>query len=269
MGIDGGTCNEHESARTMSIRRPLVLVTGLSGLICGAVLKHMGDAYELRGLNRRPVPCVICHQSDIADLEVIAPAFTGVQTVVHLAATVGADAPFADLLHHNIAGTYNVFEAARRAGVPRIVFASSGNTVTAYELEMPYRALVTGRYDEVSDDRGWIQPIAARPGSLYGCSKLWGETLGRHYADVHGMSVLCLRIGNVNSADRPLHVRDFAVWCSQRDAAQAIERAINAPASVRYEVVFVTSENQWGYRDLTRTRAVLGFAPRDRAEDYR
>ncbi len=247
----------------------MVLVTGLSGLIGGAVLKHLGDAYELRGLNRRPVPGVVCHQADIADLEDIAAAFTGVQTVVHLAATVGADAPFADLLHSNIAGTYNVFEAARRAEVPRIVFASSGNTVTAYEREMPYRALVTGRYDEVPDDRGWIQPTAARPGSLYGCSKLWGETLGRHYADVHGMSVLCLRIGNVNSADRPLHVRDFAVWCSQRDAAQAIERAINAPASLRYEVVFVTSENQWGYRDLARTRAVLGFVPRDRAEDYR
>ncbi|HEU5322388.1 MAG TPA: NAD(P)-dependent oxidoreductase, partial [Methylomirabilota bacterium] len=58
--------------------RPRVLVTGLSGLIGGALRRHLGDAHELRGLNRRPVPGVPCHLADVADLAAIEPAFAGV-----------------------------------------------------------------------------------------------------------------------------------------------------------------------------------------------
>lgn len=248
----------------------MVLVTGLSGLIGRAVLRHLGDAYEFRGLSRRPVPGVACHRADIADLEAIAPAFADVHTVVHLAASVGAEASFDALLRDNIVGTYNVFEAARRAGARRLVFASSGNTVTAYEREMPYEALVSGRHADLGG-QPWpkVPPEAARPGSLYGCSKLWGEDLGRYFAHVHGMSVICLRIGNVNEADRPVRPRDFAVWCSQRDVARGIGLAIDAPDQVRFEVLFLTSDDRWGYRDLTRTREVLGFVPQDVAEDHR
>jgi nucleoside-diphosphate-sugar epimerase len=175
-------------------------------------------------------------------------------------------------MHHNITGTYNVFEAARRAGVHRVIFASSGNTVTALEREMPYRALVSGRYEELPAGQSWdrISPLApARPGSLYGVSKLWGEALGRYFADIHGLSVICLRIGNVSAADRPRAPREYAVWCSQRDAARGIALAIDAPKTLRYEVLFVTSDDRWGYRDLTRTREALGFVPQDRAEDHR
>src|SRR5215470_16231616 len=238
--------------------RPVVLVTGLSGLIGGAFLAHEGAAYHVRGLNRRPVAGVACHQADIADLDAIAPAFVGVDVVVHLAAVVGASTSFDDLLRHNIAGTYNVFECARRAGVRRIVFASSGNTVTAWEREMPYRALVEGRYDDLAG-QPWERVASTargRPGSLYGCSKLWGEALGRFYADVHGLSVICLRIGNVSAADRPKAAREFAVWCSQRDAARGIALAIDATSSLRYDILFITSDNRWGYRDLTRSRAI-------------
>jgi nucleoside-diphosphate-sugar epimerase len=251
--------------------RPVVLVTGLSGLIGSAFLAREGGAYDVRGLNRRPVAGVVTHQADIADLDAIAPAFAGVEVVVHLAAAVGADTPFDVLLRQNIAGTYNVFECARRAGVRRVVFASSGNTVTGWEREMPYRALVTGRYDELAG-QSWERVASTalgRPGSLYGCSKLWGETLGRLYADVHGLSVICLRIGNCSAKDRPEGPREFAVWCSQRDAARGIKLAIDAPASLRYDVLFVTSDNRWGYRDLSRSREVLGYVPQDHAEDRR
>ena len=251
--------------------RPVVLVTGLSGLIGGAFLAREGAGYDVRGLSRRPVAGVTSHPGDITDAETIAPAFAGVDAVVHLAAAVGADTPFADLVRHNITGTYNVFECARRAGVRRVIFASSGNTVTAWEREMPYSALVGGRYDAVKGE-GWerISPLAlGRPGSLYGCSKLFGETLGRFYADVHGLSVICLRIGHVSAPDRPGNAREFTVWCSQRDVARAIALAIDAPATVRYEILFITSDNRWGYRDLARSREVLGYVPRDRAEDHR
>jgi hypothetical protein len=83
------------------------------------------------------------------------------------------------------------------------------------------------------------------------------------------MSVLCLRIGHVDTADRPVTPREFSVWCSQRDAVRMIETAVGAPASLAYDVFFVTSRNRWGYRDLSHARAVLGWEPVDVAEDHR
>ena len=101
-----------------------VLVTGMSGLIGGALRRRLEGTYELSALNRQPIPGVKCHQADIADLEAIAPAFAGVDTVVHLAARTGSSDVFKEILQANVIGTYNVFEAARRAGVGRVVYAS-------------------------------------------------------------------------------------------------------------------------------------------------
>lgn len=253
-----------------------VLVTGLSGLIGGAFLKHLVGKYAVRGLNRRPVPGVPCHQADIADLAAIEPAFAGADTVVHLAALADSSASFDAILRANVIGTHNVFEAARRAGVRRVIFASSGSTVSAYERDEPYRTLVAGRYDDLprgADGRPTWPMITTRtptrPAAFYGVSKVSGEALARHYADAHGLSMICVRIGHVSAEDRPLAPREFSVWCSQRDVVRGLELAIDAPDTLRYEIVFVTSRNRWGYRDLEHSRTVLGYEPRDAAEDHR
>ena len=102
-----------------------------------------------------------------------------------------------------------------------------------------------------------------------GAARSGGEALARHYADAYGMSMICLRIGAVNREDRPTTPRHFSVWCSQRDVTQMVERAIAAPADVRFGVFYVVSDNKWSYRDLEHARAVLGYAPQDRAEDHR
>ncbi len=249
--------------------RPIVLVTGLSGLIGSALRRHLADdAYEVRGLNRRAVPGVKCHQADIADLAAIEPAFAGVDVVVHLAAAVGNPA-FDGVLRHNVTGAYNVFEASRRAGVRRVIFASSGAVISGCESEPAFAALVAGRYDEVRSVPMLTHESPLHPSGLYGASKVWGEALGRHYADAHGLSVICVRIGRVRGEDRPQSPREFAVWCSQRDIARFLERCIAAPPSVRFDTFFATSNNRWGYRDLTHARDVLGWEPLDRAEDYR
>jgi nucleoside-diphosphate-sugar epimerase len=112
-----------------------VLVTGMSGLIGGALRRHLEGKYVLSALNRQPLPGVKCHRADIADLAAIAPAFEGVDTVVHLAARTGSSESFDEILGANVIGTYNVFEAARRAGVGRVIFASSGATVSAWERD--------------------------------------------------------------------------------------------------------------------------------------
>jgi nucleoside-diphosphate-sugar epimerase len=246
-----------------------ILVTGMSGLIGGAVRRRLEGRYRLRALNRRPLDGVECHRADIADLGAIRPAFEGVAVVVHLAANTDSGAPWPDILAQNVVGTYNVFEAAREAGARRVVFASSGATVSALEREEPYRALVEGRY---ADAPSWplvTHETPVRPRGLYGASKLWGEALARQYADAHGVSMICLRIGVVNQADRPTEPRHFSVWCSQQDIAGAVERAIEAPAALGFAVCFVASDNRWGYRDLAHARRVLGWEPRDRAEDWR
>lgn len=248
---------------------PRVLVTGMSGLIGGALRKRLEGRVILRALNRREIVGVDCRRADIADLAAIEPAFRDIDVVVHLAAAAGGGEPWESILRQNLVGAYNVFEAARRAGVPRVIFASSGATVTGYEREEPYASLVAGKYAGLTSWPMLTHETPLRPAALYGVSKAYGEALGRQYADEHGLSVLSIRIGRVKAEDRPTTARDFSVWLSQRDVVQILERSIHAPAELRHGVFFATSDNRWGYRDLGHARAVLGFVPEDRAEDHR
>ena len=246
-----------------------VLVTGLSGLIGGVVRRHLGATYDLSGLNRSDVPGVPVLRADITDLDAIRPAFVGVDVVVHLAARAGANPPWDEIVSTNLVGTRNVFEAAREAGVKRVVFASSGATVSGYERDSPYAEIAAGKYAGLTTWPRLTDESPIRPAGLYGASKVWGEAVARHYTDAYGLSAICLRIGAVNGDDRPLVPREFSVWCSQRDIAQMIGRAIDALPSVRFGVFFVTSDNRWSYRDIEHGHAVLGYEPRDRAEDHR
>src|SRR5207249_12038331 len=92
------------------------LVTGMRGPVGGALRRRLEGQYELFALNRRSVDGVACHRADIADLAAIEPAFRGIDVVVHLAAVARGGAPWAEVLAHNVIGTYNVFEASRRGG---------------------------------------------------------------------------------------------------------------------------------------------------------
>ena len=247
-----------------------VLITGMSGLIGGVVREHLQHRFTLSALNRRAVPGVPCVSADIGDLEAIQPAFSGIDAVVHLAAFARSGGGWDEILNDNIVGTYNVFEAARRAGVQRIVYASSGMATAGWENVMPYRALVEGRYDQAPAtwDRVSHQ-TAVRPRGLYGCSKVFGEALARHYADTTDLSILCLRIGNVVAEDRPSTPRQFSVYCSKADIAQMVERCLDAPADLKYDLFYAISDNRWSYRDLEHSRETIGFVPTGSAEDFR
>jgi uronate dehydrogenase len=247
-----------------------VLITGMSGLIGGAVRRKLEGAVNLRALNRRDVPGVETVQADISDLDAIAPAFEDVDAVVHLAAVVESDASPQAYSQINMEGTYNVFEAARRAGVRRVVFASSGATISGWESVEPYKALVEGRYNDVPDTWPLItHEWPVNPAGLYGASKVWGEAMARHFVTNSDMSILCLRIGMVRPEDRPLQPRDFSVWCSQRDISNMVHLCLDAKDELRYDVLFVTSRNRWGYRDLEHARLAVGFVPEDSAEEHR
>ena len=256
-----------------------VLVTGAEGTIGTAVREHLGARYDLRSLTRTPQPFP-SHVGDIADLDGIRPAFDGVDAVVHLAASPAVETPWAEILPNNLVGTYNVFEAARQAGVGTVVFASSNHAIGMYELEG-----APSLY-ELADPRVFDERVDVRPDSLYGVSKLYGEALGRMYHDLHGMRVVCLRIGSVRADDDPASAamlasvpdslahlsleerrkRMRATWLSRRDCAELIARAIDAK-EVSWAVVYGISDNPRQFWSLRSARDLLGFEPRDRAPE--
>ncbi len=245
-----------------------ILITGMSGLIGGAVRNQLEDKYDLRALNRSNVEGVDCHRADISDFDAIRPAFEGIDTVVHLAAAIKSD--FDGFIDHNIRGTYNVFEAANQAGVKRVISASSGSVTAGWENDPPYTALVDGQYDNAPDTwEKFSHKTPTRPRGIYGCTKVWGEAVARHYADSTDTSVICLRIGAVNAEDRPRGTRGYSVWCSQATIAKMVEACINASADLKYDVFYVVSNNKWSYRDTDHAREVLGFEPEGNAEDHR
>jgi len=246
-----------------------VLITGMSGLIGGILREHLEDlgGYELSALNRRSVEGVESFQADISDLDAIKSAFAGNDVVVHLAAYLGGD-NWDQQLATNVVGAYNIYEAARLAAVKRVVFASSGATVSGLERLPPYEAIVSRRIDEVPSTWEKVTHETVDPIGLYGAAKIWGESLGRHFSSKHGLSALCVRIGRVSAENRPNEPRTYSVYLSHRDIAQMLQKCIDAPDDLKFGIFFATSDNKWGYRDLEHPRRVLGFEPQDSADSY-
>jgi nucleoside-diphosphate-sugar epimerase len=148
------------------------------------------------------------------------------------------------------------------------VFASSNQVCGSFERVPPYNDICAGRYDQVPADFPMITHEQIRPASLYGASKAWGEALGRHYVDTYDISIICVRIGSVRQEDKPTTVRENSVYLSHRDTCQALQKSIDAPESVKYDVFFAISNNRWNYRDLTHSKEVIGFDPQDSADDF-
>lgn len=261
-----------------------VLVTGAAGLIGSAAyrwLREQPEKYDVYALGRRregsdrvledwkfDIPEEKFHVCDLGDAVGVERAVQGMAVVVHLAADPGGG-DWESLLHSNIIGAYHIFEACRKAGVERIVAASTIQVSTGHRQQEPYRAIAEGRYQDVPADFPRItSEIAAEPRNLYASSKVWNESLARTYAHSHGMSCVCIRIGWVVAEDRPPHARAADIWCSQRDIAQLIERCIDAPEEVRFEIFYGMSANKWCWVDLEKAREKVGYVPQDRAEDY-
>ena len=263
-----------------------VLITGMSGLIGGLLRRHLEDlgGYELTALNRRAVEGVKCFQADITNLEAIKPAFEGQDVVVHLAAYLGNGAFSDDIEGHvagNVVGVYNVYEAARLAGVKRVVFGSSGSTIQGFELVPPYSDIAAGRFDQVPEDFPMVTGEMVHPRGIYGAAKAWGEQLGHHFSDEYGLSVLCVRIGQVSRGNRPTSSplasrrrmptieRSYSVFLSHRDVCQIFQKCIDAPDDLLYDIFMAASNNKWNYRDIEHPRQVLGYVPQDSSDDLR
>jgi nucleoside-diphosphate-sugar epimerase len=251
-----------------------VLVTGSSGLIGGVVIRTLGDRYTFTGLDHTQpadAPDIPTTVADVSDFNAIRPAFNGMDAVVHLAADAGMQASWESVLPNNIVATYNVFEAARQAGVQRLIFASSNHAVGMFELDEPYVRIRQGNYAGLAPDTvpRVDHTVRIRPDGYYGVSKAYGEAMGAYYAENFGLSVICLRIGTVNRHNSPQRdVRHMATWLSHRDLAQLVDRCLSVEG-VRFEIFYGVSGNTWRIWDIEHARRVLGYAPQDNAETYR
>ena len=228
-----------------------ILLTGAAGFVGGILRSHWGASYQLRLADVKPVEDVAAHeeftQVDITRPEQVLQACQGMDTVVHLAADPSPGAEFYDtLLPLNIVGAYNGFEAARQAGCQRIVFASSVNAVLGYGGKVT---------------TSWDVPIF--PQNVYGATKCWGEALGRVYADQHGLSSICVRLGSPRydqggdwDADEP------SMGISPRDTAQLFARCVDVEG-IDFAIVHGVSRHRRSWMDVDDSRRVLGYEPQD------
>ena len=260
-----------------------VIVTGATGQIGYMTYKRLKeqpekyDAYALDckrgpsvrvpGTWRLEIPdekFILC---DIADFDQVRQAVEGIDVVAHLAADPSGES-WESLLNSNIVGTYNVFEACKVAGVERIVAASSITVSQGHREQKPYKAMMERRHADIPDDVEMITPdIPAEPRSLYAATKVWTESLARTYAHRHGLSCICVRIGQVER-DRPRPPQGADIYVSQRDIVQIFEQCINADDSLKFEIFYGMSDNDFRWVDISNAQQKVGFRPQDRAEDH-
>ena len=233
---------------------PTILITGAAGHI-GTMLRSRlaAPGRVLRLIDVAPLPEPLGpgeegETASVTDMAAMTAACAGAEAVIHLGGLAG-ESPWERILDANINGTYTVFEAARRAGVPRVVFASSNHAVG-----------FTPRSDFPVPDFAY-----PAPDTYYGVSKAAGEALAALYARRYGLDAICIRI--LCCCERPTGPRMLASWLSPDDAGRLFEACLTAP-SPGFQVIYGVSANtRGGWVSMDGARA-LGYQPLDDAETY-
>jgi uronate dehydrogenase len=235
--------------------RERILITGPGGRVGTQIVPLLREHFALRLLDVNPLPAEgddEMVQADIRDFDALRAACAGVKAMVHLAAVPDEDDFHSKLLPMNLAGLYNAFEAARQAGVKKIVFASTGQTVLKYP-------------------RGeWVTPeMPVRPMTVYACTKVFGEALARYYSDEYGLSMICVRICWFQGYQSPLLRQQPELhreWCSPRDLTQLLVKSI--AADLPFAIFFGVSNNTGRYWDISNAQKLVGYQPQDDAVKF-
>jgi uronate dehydrogenase len=226
-----------------------ILITGGEGRIGRLLrLELAGKIALIRSFDRLPAGALAANEEsfvgELSDMAALEAAMDGVDGVIHLAAVPNEQA-WDTMLQNNVIGTWNVYEAAFRKGVKRVVFGSSNHAVGFYPRGQ--------RLDHAAP---------CRPDSRYGLTKCWGEDVGSLYADKYGVKSLHIRIGNAFPV--PQSLRTMALWISGRDLAQLVMIGLTHP-EVHSTIVYGVSDNAGGWYDNSQA-FVLGYKPQDRGE---
>ncbi len=232
---------------------PLILVTGSSGRIGKAVVNALiAKGKAVRGFDRTPTPgladMVVGTLTSEAD---VVRAMIGVHTVIHLAATPD-DADFlTEIVPNNIIGVYHVLESAQKAGVQRLILASSGQVVWYQRLTGPF---------PIGAD---AQPT---PRYWYAAGKMFLEAAGRSFAEKFGMEVLAVRLGwcpRTPEQVEEIRAEEWAqdVYLSPNDAGRFFTCAVDATLPTKFNVVYATSKPKRPMYDLEAVRKLVGYEP--------
>lgn len=229
-----------------------LLITGAGGRIGSFMRKRLAplaDTLRLSDVvdlghaapNEEIVPC------ELGDAKAVDALVDGCDGIVHLGG-IANDHIWEVIRNGNIDGVYNIYEAARKHGRPRIVFASSNHVTGMY--------LATDRLD------GDTPP---KPDGIYGLSKAFGEALAGMYFTKYGVESASVRIGSYGT--EPRNRRALSTWLSEEDFALLIERVFKVPY-LGCPVIYGASDNQASWWDNSKV-SYLGWHPKDKAEDYR
>jgi nucleoside-diphosphate-sugar epimerase len=231
-----------------------ILVTGAAGRIGSMLRARLArPGRVLRLLDVVPVPDPAGPEEEavtasVTDLAAMTAACAGADAVIHLGG-IPTEAAWEQILDVNINGSYTVFEAARRAGVRRVVLASSNHAVGFAPRES----------FPVADD------ARPEPDTYYGVSKAAGEALAALYTRRYGLETICVRI--LSCFDRPQAPRMLSTWLSPDDAGRLFEACLTAPAPGFRVIYGVSANTRGGWVSLDGARA-LGYQPQDDAEVY-
>ena len=236
-------------------------ITGSSGNIGSTLQKGLCEKYELHLYDireGRKITDAEFTKVDFAEQNKLKGIFDGLDALIHLAGNPHPDASRQDTFKNNFQATSFVFEEARNAGVKKIVYASSNfyhEAAISQALDGTLGGLIT-------------LDMPPTPICLYGESKVYGESLGRHLSYL-GMQFVALRIGWTIPQDNPaLYNSPYmqAVFCSKRDLVQAFEKALEVKTD--FLAAFAVSANTRAVFDLSETKKKLGYTPQDNAANY-
>jgi uronate dehydrogenase len=253
----------------MSNRTRTVLITGAAGNLGSKLRRHLQGRYELRLLDKDPRNDDAIVQTDLSQWDKRwVDLFQGVTAVVHLAADATAHQAWPPLIGPNIDATVHVFQAAAAAKVERVVYASSNHVMGGYKDDPQPVPLTTDRSPRPG--ARYVVGGEARDSTPYGAAKLFGERLGKCFAEAHGFSVIAVRIGWVRpgenrAEDIPLERGPWfrLMWLSNRDYCQLMERCIQADLPTGFVVINGMSANRGMRWDIEETRRLIGYEPRD------
>lgn len=239
-------------------------ITGAEGHIGTTLREGFGAEFEVVSFTLEP-QSFDSVSADLSDAAAVEGLFDGLDAVVHLAADPEPTGSWESMLKNNISATHNVLEECRRAGVRKVVFATTNHTQHGDTMGDAPDVLDEGkrRMLTLSD------PL--NPTSLYGVSKATGEQLGRYFSAHHGIQFVGLRIGATGRSDSPRSEGPSAsyvqaMFISKRDMIQAVSLALNIDKD--FLLAYAISNNDSRIFDLAETNAQLGFYPVDNSANY-
>ncbi|AZS49654.1 NAD(P)-dependent oxidoreductase [Entomomonas moraniae] len=229
-----------------------LLITGAAGAL-GTVLRNnlrdYADILRLSDINAmgKAAPHEEIVQCDLADFDAVLSMVKDVDMIIHFGG-IPVESDFHSIVHSNIVGSHNIYEAARKQGVKRVIYASSNHAIGFYKST------------EVIDTEAMH-----RPDSFYGLSKCFVEDLGSYYYDKFKIESVNIRIGSCYA--EPTDRRMLATWLSFDDLTQLIVKSLTTPR-VGFAVIYGASNNDQQYWDNSKA-SFLGYAPKDNAGHYR